>query len=100
MIGPQPPPADLTGVSPNRRKIVETAASYIGKVIDIPGEGGKKVGWETLVDIYRTAMGMPQSWPNGPLLKQLQEPSGGRVLTVQPVSWCGIFATFAVRRAG
>jgi peptidoglycan hydrolase-like protein with peptidoglycan-binding domain len=91
---------------PMRRKIIDMALSAVGRVSDRGGEGGKKKGWQLLKEIYDTALGVDTNkygWLPG-----IQTP-GQRAGSIPDspdknkragISWCGIFATWAVIKAG
>lgn len=104
LLGNQPPAQDLGDVDETRRKIVETAASQIGKVSEVGGEPGKKKGWETLLQFYKTAYAKEDDarWPPKNLQDQIESskmPSKESGKRVQPYSWCGIFALWSVKTA-
>ena len=77
------------------------AESMVGKVSDVGGEGGKKKGWQHLKEFYDTALGVDTEtygW-----LKGIQTPGmrgGSTAQNKSGVSWCGIFGTWAVIKAG
>ena len=97
MIADAPGPQELGDANDQRRKIIETASAQIGSVIDKRGEDGSKQGWEKLVGFYETSFDKP-GFVKGPLLAQLK--SVGKKPTVQPYSWCGIYATAMAKKAG
>src|SRR5438105_11338199 len=98
----QPAAQELPGdLSEKRRKIIETAASMIGKVSERGGEAHLKKGWENELQFYKVAYGKQddEKWPPKNLLDQIKASSmpTDRDKRVQPYSWCGIFALWGVK---
>ncbi len=95
-----PPPVD-SNLSTTRTRIIQIAESMVGKVSDVGGEGGMKKGWQHLKEFYDTALGedsAKKGW-----LKGIQTPglrAGSTAQNKSGISWCGIFATWAVINAG
>jgi len=83
-------------LSPQRKKILEYAESYIRAVSDCGGQGNQKWGAETLVQIYRDAF---QAKYQEALGKQLRL-ANNKKWKNGPWSWCGIWAVAAARNAG
>ena len=94
----QPLPDDLAEA---RKNIIQAAASKIGSVGETGGEGGLKRGWEQELEFYKVSFAKQDDarWPPKNLLDQIKSRTmpSDRSKRVQPYSWCGIFALWAVK---
>lgn len=91
-------PADIkaTGkvLHPTRQLILDTARTYVGRVSDLGGSGGFKLGWTLLKDIYDTSY-------HTNVFTWGQMAIDGIKLPYKKInSWCGIFAVAMVRKGG
>ena len=95
--------------SPFRRFIVEEAQRHLLTVSDAPElqVGGKRRGADKLRLIFSEACETPPAWtPQN--LRALETPgqwlaksgNGGTSDSAAAIHWCGIFATFVLRKAG
>jgi hypothetical protein len=76
-----------------RQQTIAIGESYYGQAIsDRSGPDGKREGWETLKDIFETAL--HQTPLADGLLQTVQTP--GNI----GIAWCGIFAISCARKAG
>ena len=87
-----------------RAAIVKLAESQVGKVLDVPGPDGFKVGWERLREFYRVAcpsyhpgydwgIKTVNMWAGQ---KEGDDPKLDRA--GKPWSWCAIFAVWAIHQ--
>jgi len=78
---------------PTRQLILDTARTYVGRISDLGGTGGFKLGWELLKDIYDTSY-------HTNIFSWGQTAVDGIKLPGKKInSWCGIFAVAMVRKA-
>lgn len=94
---------------PLRGYIVEEAQRHILTVSDDPTRlvGGKRYGADKLRQIFTEACESPPSWTRENLAA-LETPGmwlaksgrGGTTESEKAIHWCGIFATFVLRRVG
>lgn len=91
-------PADIkaTGkvLHPTRQRILDTARTYVGRVSDLGGSGGFKLGWPLLKDIYDT------SYHTNVFTWGQMAVDGIKLPYKKINSWCGIFAVAMVRKGG
>jgi len=90
-----PAPAVDPTLSPARQAILTTAQSYMHQVLACGGVGGQKFGADKLVDIYQTSL--QSGWNAATMEKSVRTKAGQ---WNGPWSWCAIFATAMVRKAG
>jgi hypothetical protein len=95
--------------NPLRGYIVEEAKRHILTVSDDPARrvGGKRYGADKLRQVFSEACELPPAWtPQN--LQALETPGmwlaksgrGGTTESEKAIHWCGIFATFVLRRVG
>jgi hypothetical protein len=112
-----------TEASSQRAAAVELAKAEQGKVVaNKEGPDGKRMGWERLLEYFKTTFGEDKILPEGAAFQQgtvnegqikkkstfngnVMDPNDGvTVLHNQPrdamPSWCGIFAFWALNKAG
>ena len=97
----------MVGYSPLRDYIVEEAKRHLMTVSDAQLVNGKRKGADKLKQIFSEACETPPSWtPQN--LKALETPGqwlaksgrGGTSDSQAAIHWCGIFATFVLRKVG
>ncbi|HRP70648.1 MAG TPA: hypothetical protein PLY93_14070, partial [Turneriella sp.] len=91
-----PPLVKATGkkLHPTRQLTLDIARTYVGRISDLGGTGGNKLGWELLKDIYDTSYHTNVfSWGQTAI-------DGIKLPGKKINSWCGIFAVAMVRKAG
>ena len=92
-----------------RDMIKREAEQHILKVSDFPGDRvqGKRKGADFLKQVINDACAVPPSWTPANL-SALETPGqwlnvngrGGTTNSEQAIHWCGIFATYVLRRTG
>ena len=92
-----------------RDMIKREAESHLLKVSDYPGDGAtaKRKGGDFLKQILNDACAVPPSW-TAENLRALETKGmwlnvsgrGGTTDSTKAIHWCGIFATYVLRRAG
>ncbi len=100
----------MSPYSPLRNSIVEEAKRHILTVSDAPAlrpEPGTRRGADKLKEIITEACETPPAW-TADNLRALRTPGvwlnvngrGGTSDSLQAVHWCGIFATYVLRKVG
>lgn len=100
----------MSQYSPLRRSIVEEAKRHLLTVSDDPKlrtQASTRLGADKLREIITEACETPPAW-TADNLKALETPGtwlningrGGTTDSAQAVHWCGMFATYVLRKAG
>lgn len=92
-----------------RDVIKREAESHLNKVSDFPGDRmqGKRKGADFLKQVIQDACAVPPSW-TAANIAALETPGqwlnvsgrGGTTDSTKAIHWCGIFATYVLRRSG
>jgi hypothetical protein len=85
-----------SSLSGERRKILETAETFMHKVSDCGGTGGEKLGADVLEEVYKDAL--QAGWSDKTMRKPVRKANSGK--WSGPWSWCGIWAVHVMRKAG